>query len=101
MFDLRSMLKLRTVIKTMMELNFSSEQRKLLKVQRSSSVLDSDPEITPMKRIAASMKSEREKGQDVITVDLLTNLVARKQQLCPKTLKLLDGALNAPNSTKG
>ena len=94
------MLKLRTAIKMMVELFLTRDQKRLLKIQRSSSVLDSEAEDTVKNRLAASMmlKGKQEKES---THELLARLVAEKERLDLKTLKLLDGALNAPNRATG
>ena len=95
------MLKRQTAIKTVVELILSKEEISLLKVQRKSLVLDSEPEMTPMERIASSINSDRAKESKSTTFDLLTKLIARKEELSSRTRLLLDGALDAPKSTKG
>ena len=85
-------------MKTIVELILSQEQKHLLKLQRSNSVLDSEPEDTSMKMLAATLNDKG--AEDRSTLDLLKNLVARKEQLDPMTLKLLYGALSPPSFMK-
>ena len=77
-FDFIHTLKFRKAIKTLEKLFLTPEQKCLLKVQRSSSVLDSSPEDSSMKRLVASLDAQ-EVEREASTFDLLTSLVNRKE----------------------